>query len=111
MVALAFVAVILEQQLWPHHGRAVGIGIAAVTLGLIAAADAFMGSNRRSVAGDLLIGKTVLVGLAGLVAALLLLSVTSLPGYLVLAIVLGFGVLLFGGTAVLDWWASRRDSA
>jgi hypothetical protein len=44
-----------------------------------------------------MIGKSVLVGLAGLVGALLLLSVTSLAGYLVLAIVLGSGVLLFGG--------------
>ncbi len=107
-VGVAFVAVVIEQQAWPHHGPAVGIGFALLTLVVICAVDRLLGIDRHGVAGDLLVGRVVLAGVAALVVGVLLLQVTNLAGYLVLAAVLGLSVLFLGGAVLLDWWASRR---
>jgi uncharacterized membrane protein HdeD (DUF308 family) len=79
-----------------------------VTLVILGAVDGRLGRQRQNVAGDLLVGRVVLAGVAALVAGVLLLEVTSLAGYLVLAAVIGLSVVFLGGTVLLDWWASRR---
>jgi hypothetical protein len=109
LAGLAFVAAVIEQWLWPHHGRAVGTGLGVVTLLLVGVADGWLRSDRHRAAGDILVGRVLLGGVAALVVVLLLLEVTDLAGYLVLAVVIGLGVLLLGGTAILDWWAIRRS--
>ena len=77
---LAFIAVVIEQQFWPHHGRTVGIGFGVLVVVALGTIDSLLGTDRRSAAGDLLVGRVVLVGVAALIVAALLLQVTSLCG-------------------------------
>lgn len=63
---------------------------------LLVAADSWLGGDRQSAVGDILVGRVLFGGVVALVVALLLLQVTDLAGYLVLAVVIGLSGLLLG---------------